>query len=267
MTVDQRLLDRAWAEFLDDLEREAVAWTDAVAKIVEGEAKAEKFNPHHDTLGRFSTSGGASFVSFRPGTTSQFASVTGRQGRRDFQQLSEEEGDRLGKELAAKVSAEEKTAVDDYVGSQYFHVNKQLRGQPAESDAFDYRSPEKYTEMIRYLDSVVAKGRGLPRDTLLYRGTSEPLDRFKEGMVFTDNGFASTTHQTHLMGRKKVSGTPINTILQIQAPKGTPGAFVQEFSTSREAEVLLGRGRQFRVVRVEPKGLYDKPTVHVEVVR
>lgn len=92
------------------------------------------------------------------------------------------------------------------------------------------------------------KAPGLPEHTRLFRGVARDAlpKNIEIGDVIVDKGFVSTSLSSSLA--REFGGT----IIEILAPKGTPGIFMDYFGSS-EWEVLLPNKSMFRVVSVESR--------------
>lgn len=155
----------------------------------------------------------------------------------------------------------------NYTTGAYYELNSYLRGETSDGGAIDTIS-DLGLERIALIQNGM---RPLQQDTLLKRGTGwefvppefrNPADIQKlVGKTVQDHAFMSTT----------VGGEGGNfedaVMLQIEAPTGTPAAFVKHVShNDSENEVVLGAGTRFRIVSVVPgtkKSKYDygEPTV------
>lgn len=154
---------------------------------------------------------------------------------------------------ASGLSSEEKDAVRKYVALGHSRMfNDKLRtGKDATRGQ---ASPDEY----KALDSALEKST-IPEEMTLYRGTSEkmfggrdPKDMIGETIV--DNGYESTS----MTG--KVGGIYSDGVLcEINAPKGSKGAYVDEvgfgeksdFGEDANNEILLPRNSQFKITGVE----------------
>lgn len=96
--------------------------------------------------------------------------------------------------------------------------------------------------------NALKKAPGLPEHTRLFRGVARDAlpKNIEIGDVIVDKGFVSTSLSSSLA--REFGGT----IIEILAPKGTPGIFMDYFGSS-EWEVLLPNKSMFRVVSVESR--------------
>lgn len=150
------------------------------------------------------------------------------------------------------LTEEERTGIRRYTGSAYEDMNAYLRG--VTSSISDY-----YKDLIRGCESTLSKSY-VAEDTLLYRGMGsentlaralgvtqkEALEMVKDesiiGNVFVEKGFCST-------GINAESGWDKDVVLQIVAPKGTAGMYVDLVSSVKgEQELLLQKGTMFEII-------------------
>lgn len=154
---------------------------------------------------------------------------------------------------ASELSNEEKDAVRKYVALGHSRMfNDKLRtGKDATRGQ---ASPDEY----KALDSALEKST-IPEEMTLYRGTSEkmfggrdPKDMIGETIV--DNGYESTS-MTGKVGGIYSDGV----VCEINAPKGSKGAYVDEvgfgeksdFGEDANNEILLPRNSKFKITGVE----------------
>jgi hypothetical protein len=158
---------------------------------------------------------------------------------------AQEAQDAYMKANGIKWSAEQKSAIKSYTGSSYHTYNSYLRGEGSAS--------QSTKQTVVTIQSAMMP---LPQHTLLKRGTGWPpeLKSFQSdphkllGKTFEDPAFVSTT----VAGSSgHFSGQPLQLI--IEAPKGTPAAFVNGVShfKNQENEMLLAAGTKFKVLSVE----------------
>lgn len=140
---------------------------------------------------------------------------------------------------AAQFTAAEKERLEFYVESSDA-VNTVARTVDRKSWSAAQRAD------ITAMDNLLAKSV-LKADTTVYRGIdSSILGELKPGAFFEDRGFVSTTSDL------KTAGTFGNTILEIRVPAGTRAINMQRAAgLSEEAEILLERKLDFRVLRTE----------------
>jgi hypothetical protein len=150
--------------------------------------------------------------------------------------------------LAAKpFGSGEKSGLQHYTGSAYTEMNRYLRGQ---SSKIGTRSKQAIDQASRGM-------RPSPEPMLLRRGTGfiqfgPEIDASTiwsiTGKTFEDKGFLSTS----AAGRAAFGG---QVAMEIEAPAGTPGMWVDNFSKHRgENEWLLDKGTKMKVLNVRKVG-------------
>lgn len=166
--------------------------------------------------------------------------------------------DKAMKANGIKWTAAQKAAIKSYTGSTYQTYNSFLRG---DGDG----SPSTKQAVVNIQSAMIP----LPEHTLLKRGTGWPpeLAKFQSDpkalldKTFEDKAFVSTT----VAGSSgHFSGQALQ--LTIEAPKGTPAAFVNGIShyKGQENEMLLAAGTKFKVLSVEVVG--GKTHMRVRIV-
>jgi|TARA_R100000501_G_C2631216_1_gene127156 HK97 family phage portal protein len=164
----------------------------------------------------------------------------------------------------------------------YWYINKLLRTgkQLTYNEIKDITWDDKMTETkvkrlqkktvqsIPLIDSAIKKN-SLNQDIELYRGVGEspvPIDKIKPGMVFKDKGFISTSkvygQAKAWMMNNKAKDKP-GFVMKIQAKEGQKG--YEFYRQKREAEVLLPRDTEFKVISVKSLSDYYN-VVTVEIV-
>lgn len=148
----------------------------------------------------------------------------------------------------------QKSALKKYTGSYYYTLNGMLRGSIAPTDQTLKDAKETQKGM-----------RPLGADMLLFRGTGPVagvlpgnIDEYKNliGKTFVEPGFSSTSITNPFGGQIK---------LEIEAPKGTPAAYLRSISNyTNENEVLLAAGTKFEMISAVQDGY--KIVVRVRVV-
>jgi hypothetical protein len=152
----------------------------------------------------------------------------------------------------------QKKSIKTYTGSTYTTYNSYLRGES--TGAFATK------QAVINIQSAM---HPLPQHTLLKRGTGWPpeLAAYQSdphklmGKTFEDKAFVSTT----VAGSSgHFSGQPLQ--LTIEAPAGTPAAFINGISHFKgtENEMLLAAGTKFKVLSVETKN--GKTHMRVRIV-
>lgn len=150
----------------------------------------------------------------------------------------------------------ERASLRHYTGNNFTEINGQLRG--------------KYPPTPSVMAHAANMQRGmkpLPEGVILYRGTGPTaalpgnIEAYKDliGGTFVDHGFFSTSIGPR-SGQIK---------LTIEAPKGTPAAYVQNISHyPNELEMLLGAGLRYEILsaKEENSGWNSVIAVRVRVV-
>lgn len=125
-------------------------------------------------------------------------------------------------------------------------------------------------EYVERIDNIIKKAPPLEEDTILYRGVNSlffdgnelDLTNLKEGQIINDKATISTS----LLKDKAYGQNDI--MLEILAPKGTKGAYIESFVGGYgQQEFLLGRNTKFKVIS-EPdfNPITGKTTIKVEIV-
>ena len=170
---------------------------------------------------------------------------------------------REGKYLS-KLTPKELDALCVYTGSYYSTINDALRNGNAGSPAV--------SEYIKNIDSAISKYGGIDADMILHRGvefdaftsqsafknllsnTSNPHEMYAQlkslegkGLTFSDRAYMSTSPSYSTSFDYK----PID--LEIEADKGTKGAYINQISRfyDKENEFLLARGTKMEIKSVE----------------
>jgi hypothetical protein len=144
----------------------------------------------------------------------------------------------------ASWTAKQKAALKKYTGSYYHTLNGMLRG-------LSKPTPETIADAVE-----VQKGmRPLAHDMLLYRGTGAlpgilpgNIAEYANliGGIYQEPAFSSTSINNPFGGKVK---------LEIEAPAGTPAAYVKSISHfSSENEVLLAAGTKFQILSAKEQG-------------
>jgi hypothetical protein len=159
--------------------------------------------------------------------------------------------------------------VEDYTMNAYGPINTYLRTNKWEEDNESGIQKSELPEYRRALDNAINRTEA-PRDMLLYRGTSgvDKFDTLKEGDVFTDKGYVSTTTKpdqlwdfmsTATGGRYDSRPVEKGYVLQVTVPKGSKVLSVNKYFKDvseaygptalirEENEHILPRGTKFRV--------------------
>lgn len=174
------------------------------------------------------------------------------------------EDDNFSWDFWDSLTDDERNAIEEYTGSAYIDMNKILRGQSLSRSSEQRR--DRYEGLINDCTDALSH-RGLKNDTKLYRGmgSSSTLGRALgmgegvtpdqihdlvtsgniNGLSFVEKGFCST-------GINPGAGWDKEVVMEIVAPKGTKGFYVDPVSTcAGEQECLLQRGAIFRIRNAE----------------
>lgn len=152
-------------------------------------------------------------------------------------------------------------AIDDYTGSGYRYMNKQLRfGEEGLREYMvDSGFPENVVnqvmretaQSIEHLSTSFASGEArLPQSGILWRGiTNSTSSKLVDKGRYTDPAFFSTSTDVTVAGAfaktNPVTGT--RDYIRLMTPKGTPAVSVAR----AEKEVILNRNTTVRVISVE----------------
>ncbi len=239
-------------------------------RVTEGDVL--EYNPYHDAEGRFTSGGGAgSRVNFNDPRAVAVARGKGegvllsrRGDTREYRELGKHlsvtsgETDEWGKSLfsgwKAGLTGDEFMSIVRYTESDYRPVNAQLRGRLKGSQwKSDRLPPVEFRKVRDNMDSALQKGI-IPENIVVYRGGGSfslreavQMGKIKEGGIFRDKGFVSTSITEHAAFAKPVQ-------IKIRVPAGTHGAFVgwNGFTAFKnEAELILPRNQRFLVRKVE----------------
>ena len=180
---------------------------------------------------------------------------------------------KAGEQLRPGLTDDENRALDLYTSVEVADkLNPSLRqGRMVHGTARFGRGGEADLDDVqRHLDSAIENSE-LSQDAILWRGSlvrSSDLSRLVPGAIYRDPAYLSTStdegavsqiirrraEQMKTPGKKPV-------VFKILAPAGTRGALGHE----DVSEFVLGRGQDFRVVRVDTSG--EMPVVIMEVVQ
>lgn len=212
--------------------------------------KQEKFNPNHDSLGRFSTGGSGPLMA--PDAGGGFGGGGGnseeRGGGRRFETYSEalhwmEENSADYRTLKANGELEAVEAYRDCGGPPATGwVNNAVRGK----EPFT----EKTKKEMEVLDSMLAKSE-IKEDIVVHRGFSkkrfEELSQAAPGSIMEDPGYVSTS-----IFRKSAQAFAgkynTESVVEIRVKKGQRALPLSDgIDPGGAHEVLLDRGARFRV--------------------
>lgn len=170
--------------------------------------------------------------------------------------------------------------LEHYTGEGYEEINRFLRTGKADPTG---EEPDELREYISSLDRIIKK-TSTPEDMVVYRGITgaSKLQTLKEGDVFRDRGFASTSTERETVGMFMDSAArglndtrPIEkgAVLEISVPQGSRALSVDKYfegvderfgpsaQIRSENEYILPRGASFRVDSIgtiNVRGVEDK---------
>lgn len=166
-----------------------------------------------------------------------------------------------GKEWSQSLSPAGKEAVKGYTGTAYANINATLRGIEKQFE------PGNYERAISLHESL--QSASIPADCTVYRGVSSKAlgalrvlpDSILVGKVISDKGFMSTSIDRNTA----FSG---DTLLVIEAPKGSHGAYVGDISSAGhyESEVLFDAGSKMHIKGVSRDG-YGRRVISVALLK
>ena len=200
-----------------------------------------KYNPYHDSRGRFSSSNGAASFSLAGGRAGKMAI----EREKEKAKVKSEQGS--NDSWIKSLSPEEKQAIIRYQ-SNNLEFNEFLRTGNKFSEFGPQATPKEY----RHLDEAISRSR-INADTTLYRGTSTAM--FKNhsvkgsiGKVISDKGYMSTSTQ-----RNSAEMYAEDVLLKINAPKGTKGAKISGLDAKfkENHEILLPRNTSYKILSVK----------------
>jgi len=168
---------------------------------------------------------------------------------------------------SARLSADERTAVNDYTGVEYSTINPALRSGQVPADL---------QTQVDLIDAAIAKAEPLREGLTLYRTldqagasqTSGLLELYQQsgsviGATYKDAAFLSTTSDRKV-AEKDFEG---QVQLQIKVPAGVKGAAVKSVAvTKKEQEVLLGRNTTLKIVGERYNRKTGRLTLKAEIV-
>jgi len=170
--------------------------------------------------------------------------------------------------------------LEHYTGEGYEEINRFLRTGKADPTG---EEPDDLREYISSIDRIMKK-TSTPEDMVVYRGITgaSKLQTLKEGDVFRDRGFASTSTEQETVGQFMDSAArglndtrPIEkgAVLDISVPQGSQALSAEKYFEGVDArfgpsaqirsenEYILPRGASFRVDSigtVNVRGVADK---------
>jgi hypothetical protein len=154
-------------------------------------------------------------------------------------------GEKAYEKWAAKLSENEKFALETYTGHDYASLNKGRKALRAGEGMTDWAR-----DIVKNLDGALAKGK-TDRDIIVHRGVSG-VDVIREirmnvGGTFSDRAYQSTSVDSAL-ARDFGSDMVVN----IHVPKGSIGAYVGglRMENHYEREFILPRNSTYRIIGV-----------------
>jgi hypothetical protein len=209
----------------------------------------ELYNHEHDDKGEFASGGGGLTTAVLDAAAAKYGPKgTVTAARKAFAQRVDSQTvagtvAKLGvaqEAWRAGLSADQRTAIEDYTGTGSDYINSILRMGPPEAASM-------YVG-VRNLDGVVASSPALTDPVTVFRGAAFDMNA-SVGDVITDPGFVSTS-----LNPVRTAGFALgtqSTLMQITVPAGEKAPYIGGLSSSRsEQEVLLGRDTSFQVTKV-----------------
>ena len=246
----------------------------------------EKFNPYHDRIGRFSSSHGASFFTYKPGASRAHDLAIDREKKKNLlpakapeaqkplnylkfstsSEKSKKDMDRYiddtGKKQLAKWDKKGKAAIEQYTGSSYEEMNNAMRAGKKCA----------YQESIDTLKKALDH-ESLPDSLVTYRGMSTAaVDELKRqlgtadpkkmvGAIFSDKAFNSVSLDKGIAN----SFAHGNVVMEIKLPAGSKAVVTDGESVfPHEKEVIVQSGAQYKITGVRKN--FNKQIYQVELV-
>ncbi len=186
---------------------------------------------------------------------------------------TEQEANQIfGEQTAAVLDQEAQDVIDEYINDNYYYINDRLRNGANERNSersrareLEYMPSMTTDQSIAAMDRIMASSAAIVQRPFVaaraWGDGARSLLTMREGMVFADPGFVSTS----ALAGYRHDGAPVSSMVQIQVPKGARGIYVGSigFGGGAETEFILNRGTSFRVVKAATA---TSPLV-VEVVR
>lgn len=157
---------------------------------------------------------------------------------------------------------ESQNAFRSYSNEGYLQINNYLRGKDPK---FISTSQKEFVDKNINSMTKAINNQTLPHNMKLYRGISSPNIIFGDGWeskslqelrseyvgkIFTEKGFCSTTISRG--AAEDFTRTREGTMIEITAPKGANGIFMEQVSVfKQEKEVLLQRGSGFKITGID----------------
>lgn len=181
-------------------------------------------------------------------------------GPRDWRQLDAKVREYVSK-VSDTVMHKYSSGVSDYKGAGYVTINSILRKKPLPSWEDNPYSKERGLRKIKEIDAAFKEANvRLVENTVVYRGTAvrdlaaaAARGENVVGLEYSDLGYMSTSlgaRTAEDFARKAVRkrGIENTAMLEIRLPRNTPVLPLEKWTDMGEAELLLQRGRKFRVV-------------------
>ena len=151
---------------------------------------------------------------------------------------------------ASPISSEERNAVHIYTEGGAF--NKLLR-----AGGFERVKDDGFAQEVVALDRAIASSASTVDHTLYRAAPLRVFGPMKPGTVFVDKAFVSTSMSKSaavaLLGSENMPPLYHDILVQIEAPKGTPGFDVnkrlkEDSIYPEQKELILGRNTKFKVL-------------------
>ena len=245
----------------------------------------EKFNPNHDSRGRFTGpgsggwgtgqsaaaaerarqgeggglgGGAASEGTASEGGTDASETTGGESQSYDFPKDDKELKSHYDLKNNCKGNKDACNGIKDYTDDDSSLINRQLRGHIKESELGSseiarQNKLQDINETTQNLDKAFEVMPKVPADMQVARFVSKDLaGQLKPGTVFTDKGFVSTTIKKNLDFESYDGKSDWK--IHINVSKGSKGIYVKDKSTKPyENELLLPRGSKMKITHSDPK--------------
>ena len=226
-----------------------------------------KFNPYHDSRGRFASANGAASFTYAPGKSKAHDMAIAREKER----MAAVAGGGKTEPKEQKYSEEEQIeAVKGFTIGDYFDIRKIQNG--IDPGYLSKRELEKFTQKGEAIEEYIeAKG---PYKGEIYRGMNTDNDLgLKKGQVIDMRGTSSWTTDEqlghdwagkHSNGDKgeynMLSGNERAYVFKMQAPKKS--AYIDDISENQgEKEVLVSKDVRFKITNIHDTGTQTIVTV------
>lgn len=138
----------------------------------------------------------------------------------------------------------------------YTNIQSYLRNN---KPAWDGMSLEGVKEVVADIDKAIAKSK-LAEDATLYRGIKhgQKYIDLNIGQTFSDKGYFSTTKNKSVADKfaDKLNRDERPVVFKIEAKQGDTALKMNDFSKSKENEVLFPRDQKFEIINKVDKGKY-----------